>query len=365
MTEVLDRRIVENLRGLRGDLGRRKCCSREKGTAGAVGRKALEPLCSAISLVLPLLYSTAIMTTDTHRMIAALRLGCKARSHKDIDCMAAYLDRIPYFHLKSAELSVEFLRQCSRSMVLAEVPKGEFLYQTGDTSVAMYVLIRGKIAVNEQEIAPGACFGETSVALSQDRDDSARALESSALAVLYKTEFFDIVSDFDSKRFSELMGFLHGLPTFARMSRGAILRISGYFRLVVYSRKQTVYRASDLPSTAYLVKEGEFALVQEVKVRKPHSKLSDRESYRGSMERKREVVVVLVGPGEFLGEVDIVQNRTRLQSCICNSMQGSVLAISRLVLWIDRTSSRYLKGKIPGWISSHALWPKASRMLLE
>lgn len=302
------------------------------------------------------------MTADIHRLLTTLRLGCKARSHKDIDHVASYLDRIPFFHLKSAELSGDFLRQCGRSMVLAELSKDELLYKTGDSSMAIYVLIQGKISVNEQELAPYACFGETSVSLSQTQEGSARAVEASALAVLHKTEFFDIVSDLDSKRLNELMGFLHGLPAFARMSRGAIHRISAHFRLMVYSRKQVVYRANDLPSTAYLVKAGEFALLQEVKVSRQQSALG-RESYH--RERKREVVVALVGPGEFLGEVDIVQGRSRLQSCVCNSMQGCVLAISRLVLCIGRTSSRCLKEKTPGWICSHALWPKASHMQLE
>jgi CRP-like cAMP-binding protein len=295
------------------------------------------------------------MTTavDLSRLIATLRQGSKARSHKDIDHLAHYLSLVPYFHLKAAELSVEFLRQCARAMVLEEVQKGQFLYHSGDPSMAIYVLIRGKIALGERELAPGTCFGEATLALSHAQEASAQAAEASSLAALYKTEFFDISSDLDSKRLSDLMGFLHGLPAFARMSRGAIHRISALFRLEVYTRKQVVYRAKDQPQAAYLIKEGEFALMQEVKIEKQLSKIAVRESYRGAKERKKEVIVAFIGPGEFIGEVDIVQDRTRLQSCICNSMQGCIYAISRLVPGIYRTLSRYLKGKRRGLRCNH------------
>ena len=86
-----------------------------------------------------------------------------------------------------------------------------------------------------------------------------------------------------------------------------------------------------MPEEVFIVRDGEFGLVQDISSKKAGSQMEAMHSYRGGKVVRHQADLALVGSGEFVGDIEVIQRRRHDQTCVCNSLQGSVLCISKAV----------------------------------
>ena len=249
----------------------------------------------------------------TH-LLPTLRLPSKLRLHKDLDHLYSFLLTLPDFRRQTIEFTEDFVKFSARVMTVLDLAEGKLLENR--RNIAIFVVMTGKIRRNESEFAPFYTFTE----VSDIEEEEIVALEDSVLGIVYKTDYLDIVNQLKSQRITELRAFLHGIPVFSRLSRSRVLQLIDLLRPISFYRKQVVYRAHTPSHSVFIVKTGEFALLQELKT----------QSKEGKSEKK-EYEVALIGAGELAGEAEIVLGREYAQSCVCSSSTGVMLQINTWV----------------------------------
>jgi CRP-like cAMP-binding protein len=269
--------------------------------------------------------------SELTKVVDVLKQPSKSRNQREIDIVVLYLSNCLYFQRKSKEFSQDFLHMCARAMTYEHISAGQVIYAEGDCEGKLYLLLSGSVVTTARAtpLLPKETFGEE--VLGEKCQETLTTLDHSELAVLHKTDYFDIVSKLTEKSHMELINFLHSLPTFARISRGALQRIIAAFEIRVLVWKQVLCRAGDPADEVYIVKQGEFTLFQAISARKSVSPIESIASFRAGKNMKQRTSVALVGPGEFIAEEDAIRGQQMSQTCVCHSLEGQVLVLQAQV----------------------------------
>lgn len=260
--------------------------------------------------------------SEASKVADILKQPFKSRSQREVDSVVSYLSRCFYFRCKAKEMSPDFPPLCARIMTYELLPAGQVVYREGDSGGKLYVLLSGSVAVASRVIPllPTEAFGEDVLECGDKRQHTVTALETSEVAVLHKTDYLDLVDKLTQKTHLELINFLHTLPSFARISRGALQRIVAAFETRTLVWKQVLCRAGDPVEEVCIVKQGEFTLLQSISAGKARS-------FRGGKYLRQRANVALIGPGEFVGEADLMGGHRFSQTCVCHSLEGQVLVL--------------------------------------
>lgn len=88
------------------------------------------------------------------------------------------------------------LAQAARA---TDVEKGELLYQLGDASDALRVVVKGRVRLTRErqsiDVTDGECFGAWALLDSQPRHFTATVVERSLLLELDRDAFVDVMAD--------------------------------------------------------------------------------------------------------------------------------------------------------------------------
>lgn len=108
-------------------------------------------------------------------------------------------------------------------------------------------------------------------------------------------------------------------PIFRKLSKNALMKLTYFFTIRKYKRKQAVFEAGTEATCLYLVKEGEFQLTKDILLGSSAQLKTTRV----------HVDVTLITVGEFLGSEDIVARRTYSYSCSCHSTTGELMVLAK------------------------------------
>jgi CRP-like cAMP-binding protein len=220
-----------------------------------------------------------------------------------------------------------------------QVSNRQFVFHSGEEGSLFYVILAGSVAV----LAPyrrkdgkedynllvvlkaGDSFGELALISNKPRAATIYAREDCHFAVLSRTDYLRILSKIQDIQLTERVELLQRHPAFTTWSRSALQRLSYFFKVMTYKRKQVLFRAGQVASEVFLVKSGDFQLKKSIAVDIPKRfpLLKDLESAHHSAE------VTLLSVGEMIGDQEVLSNTPHIYTCICASAIGEVMRISK------------------------------------
>ncbi len=209
-----------------------------------------------------------------------------------------------------AHLECSVIQSIASKMSVIEIGANEFLFQQGESTTALYLVMNGHLTVythgadNEAitlaEVTPGQCIGEMAMFFSGKRSASIRADTPAMLLKLEKPDFEQLINTHISLR--RLLGKLieERLPTlriatadlFGSIDDELLLEFQSLFTWHTLKRGEILFRQGETGDTIYLIVNGRL----ELTVNKANG--------------NREVVADL-GRGEWVGEMAILLNETR------------------------------------------------------
>ena len=167
------------------------------------------------------------------------------------------------------------------------------------------------------ELSDGSAFGELALLKDQPRSASIYCLTDCHFAVLNKVDYLRILGKAENKKLDELIEFLKGIPIFANLSRKKLEKLTYFFNVVEFKRKQIVFHEGDLAKHVYIVKKGEFELKKQI----------DVENGRYNKQHIN-VKVALLARGEVFGEKEVILKQNCSVECTCYSTTGELLCIT-------------------------------------
>ena len=137
------------------------------------------------------------------------------------------LEKVPLF----IGLSQRQLGKLLVKLFEKEYPADETIFMQGDPGKALFIVLSGQILISraghgaEEQLAtltPGGYFGELALIDDQPRSASARASEPSALLILYKSDFDDLIEGHRTIAIKVMANLLKALAGYVRaaQSRG-------------------------------------------------------------------------------------------------------------------------------------------------
>jgi len=279
-----------------------------------------------------------------HSLLSVLTLSPSSRTAKDVLGLVAFTQRIKFFADLNDHQGSDAHRQCAQSMTYLPLSAGEvrtrqFVFHAGEEGSQFYVLLAGSVAV----LAPcrrkdgkedfnllvtlkaGDSFGELALISNKPRAATIYTREDCHFAVLTRTDYLRILSRIQDLQLTAKVELLQRHPAFFAWSRSTLQRLSYFFKVVTYKRKQVLFRAGQAANEVFLVSSGDFQLVKSISVDIPKRLplLKELESAHHSAE------VTLLSVGEMIGDQEVLSSLQHSYTCICASALGEVMRISK------------------------------------
>ncbi|NOY83033.1 MAG: cyclic nucleotide-binding domain-containing protein [Kiritimatiellaeota bacterium] len=176
---------------------------------------------------------------------------------------------------------------------------GEVLVRQGDRGDCLFVLLEGRATVHKEdeighsrlvaELQAGDVFGEVALLEKVPRTATVRARGAAALLMLNQEVFEELVLEHLGvqavRRTVQISGALRRCPLFADWPDQTLLELAREVSLVDVAAGECVVRQGRPNKNFYLVYEGRFEV------------------------RKDSEVVAQLGPGEFFGEISLLEHR--------------------------------------------------------
>lgn len=161
-------------------------------------------------------------------------------------------------------------------------------------------------------LRPRDCFGELALIANMPRAAGVVCREDTHLAVLDRSDYSRILAKEHDQQLRSKVELLQRHPIFARWTKGALQRLSYFFKLRHFKRKQTVFASSAFATEMFIVKSGDFQLL-----------------HRDEISWKRTIEVALVTAGEILGASELLEEKQFAYTCVCSSAVGEMLVMTK------------------------------------
>ncbi|CAG9321785.1 unnamed protein product [Blepharisma stoltei] len=268
----------------------------------------------------------------------------ESRTAEDINKIMGFTVNVKFFKSLTADSSSIIHRECCLCMSYEFFPANEYVFHYGDKGNKFYILLFGSVGVqvpfmNEETeqydyqevlvLKDGASFGELALLEKKPRAASIQCKEASHFAVLDKINYQRILSKLMNEKKQEIVNYLKTLPIFHRWTRGSLTKLSFFFEEKSFYRKHVIYKEGEEANEVYLIREGEFQFIKKIPIDQDHS--NEKKFRRILIPKKAQqhrAEVAILGKGEFFGEEEVINRTKRNTTCICYSLQATVLAIS-------------------------------------
>jgi len=266
-----------------------------------------------------------------------LILPKRLRSERQVDQLVAFTHNIKVFAEMSEEMSEEAHRQCCECLGVGKWQAGkvgprQYVIREGDAADTFYIILSGSCSVLSTPqhlpkadprllsiLRQGECFGELALLSNHPRTASILCREDCYLACLSREDYVRILSKIQDRLISIKVELLLKQAVFRKLSKNALMKLTYFFKIKRYTRKQTVFEAGKEAARLYLVKEGEFQLTKDIVLGSPAQ----------SKTTRVQVDVTLITVGEFLGSEDVVARRNYSYSCRCHSTTGELMVLAK------------------------------------
>ena len=229
---------------------------------------------------------------------------------------------------------------CCRYLKYEFCESGKHLFKFGEQGTRFYIIVAGRVGVevpmNDARgdvhmvevmvLSSGSGFGELALESSKPRAASIRCKVPSHFMYLEKSDYNRLISRMVTDRRMALVDFIKSLPPFEHLTRGKLTKLSYIFKEKVITKGQTLYAEQDPGDSFYIIKEGDFEFFRTIpiKVRKSSSALQ-----KEILFKKKKVANL--GKGELFGELEMIENIPRKDSCKCTSSKALIFEVSKSV----------------------------------
>jgi len=265
-----------------------------------------------------------------------LALPRKQRSTQQVQFLANFTQHVKLFSDMQQDPHTHL--QCCHCLTYAFCAANKYVFRQGDPGANFYIILKGCCAVQitgnrsdgkaEQRLLTvlkqGECFGEMALLSSQPRQASILCREDAHFAVLSREDYTRILAKAHERIIRAKVEVLVKQPVFRKLSKGALTRLTYFFKVRRFQRKQVIYSAGDSATEVYIVKEGDFQLTKAVEMALPQGT-----SPKAQRSRSCSVNVTLLGVGEILGSAEAIHSQTHTYTCTCYSTTGELMAISK------------------------------------
>ena len=202
----------------------------------------------------------------------------------------------------------------------------------------------------------GESFGELALISNKPRAASILIREQTALAVLERTDYLRLLSRIQDARLSQRVELLQRHPAFSSWSKNSLQKLSYFFKLHTYKRKQVLFRAGQPASEVFLIQSGDFQLTKTIFVDLKRKGLTLKESE----PTHHSAEVTLISVGELIGDQEVIRGGEYMYTCMCYSAQGEAMMITKedflkrvvtedsvgCLLGLNRVKESYRSGRI-------------------
>lgn len=234
-------------------------------------------------------------------------------------------------HAKSPEIPEEIaIKHCSRVLFpdFRQENTG-FSPETGD----FFVILAGSIKfssksraiASENTLFPGDCFGKPDFF----RENTVICKENCHFAVLKAADLLKI----EENQAFEQLKFLHSVNLLEKVPISLLKSMISQSSAEFFQRNSLVFKENEPARDFFVVKTGVFKLSKAISLEKPKNS-PFFELFQGKTREnreKREFPVCLLGKGECFGFSELLSQRNREFSAICESERGILYKFSRQV----------------------------------
>mmetsp|Transcript_1183 Transcript_1183/g.2889 ORF Transcript_1183/g.2889 Transcript_1183/m.2889 type:complete len:470 (+) Transcript_1183:7340-8749(+) len=314
--------------------------------------------------------------TDLRNALELLQIPPPERTKSILERLTALTASIKFF-IDLAEKSDNLHYDCCGRMKLAEYNTGQYIFRQFDKGTFFCIILKGSVSVQllkqpiadfiranphvtadmkdviasacyirsktdeseEKEVLEkdfyntvailgvGASFGELSLLKHQPRAATIRCEEACSVAVVSSEDYNELLKSIEEKRLTEKTSFMSTLPLFKGWTKAYLEKTSFYFNERVLRRNQVVFREGEPCEYFYIIKEGEFKTTKRLSSFKEKSSLERLMRKHSPLNSK--INLVIRGPGELLGDEELVKDLPHTTTCECISSWGKLLMISQ------------------------------------
>ena len=288
-----------------------------------------------------------------NQAIAILNIPPLMRKPSEVAVLMDFTQHLSFFkNITSKTGSNSLHKACCQRMTLATYDSDSRIVEYGDVGYSFYILLSGTAQISVpssnkdfsvvKHLRPGDSFGEQALMTGKPRAATVTATSSTKLAVLSKESYEVLIASITEQEIREKTEFLQGLPQFQGRSRLALVKLSYYFDLVQYKRKQVLYSMGSPVDYVYFVKSGEFLVSESVLVDTKTVVQKNSHTYKTlytsnsllNLKNCRQVNILshqkiaYKGKNELVGAQEVLEGKTQRDfTCECVSETAQVYCI--------------------------------------
>lgn len=244
-----------------------------------------------------------------------LSKSSSCRSVHDLFVIKKAFENIPFFKELEQTSGEAIVQQCFKKMTLETFDKNQSIIKQGEVGKKFYIIIKGQVKVfvftqayqdrialqkesnsvngtpSKQHPAPkqkkaaphpvlpefqledlqevnhqraGSSFGQLALINDRPRMATVCSVEECHLAVLNKEDFKSIIQQAEEKKLKEDIDFISNIVCFSQLKKRSLQLILCSLKQNFYNFRELVYKEGEKATNIYVVKSGEFKIVQTI-----------------------------------------------------------------------------------------------------
>jgi CRP-like cAMP-binding protein len=223
------------------------------------------------------------------------------------------------------------------------------VFKFGEFGKKFYIILEGSVSVivpfvDEEgntnmitvaQLGSGVSFGELALIKDQPRAASILCATDCHMAVLLKEDYMKIIGRAEARKLDKTIELLKEIPFFSKWSKRKLEKMTYYFQVRQFKRKDTVFKHGTPSTHVYIVKSGEFELNKPIFLAQSTQKnltrdLDSKKSIFSSEPKQKNftVKVALLGKGEMFCEEEVIKGKPNVCTCNCFSPSGELFCIT-------------------------------------
>ncbi|KAL4482264.1 hypothetical protein ABPG72_018045 [Tetrahymena utriculariae] len=316
-------------------------------------------------------------------IIQTLRKASNLRNSLETDALIKFTSQIPLFQSYIEQKLDQIHKKCCELMKLDSFSKDQVVYHIDSFSQKFFIILDGKVGVytklkdqNEQnnsndsedykiserhnkknkkllqfakELGPGSSFGELDLEGDKPREETIKCLSDCSFAILNKREFQTLIRQFEEEKLLKEMGFFSKLPIFQGWYFTKIKDIYQSTIKMKLKKNSVVFKEGQICQYVYIINEGDFVAKMKFEQNSGINDILSEDQkpiYKNEFSSKKDLKISVLSYPEMFGEEDIIKQQNRSYSVICESSEGSLLAISKEdfinKIMIDSNSNQFI-----------------------